>query len=218
MCGLFTLRTRHTTIFNHNVSFGETPRYAIRPGEMIPAIRLGGSVPTVSPMKWGFRPSWAPPKRICINMRSETAATSPMFKRAFRSARCLIPADGFFEPNRAVTKRAYVWFRQPADRPFFFPGLWTIFAREGESTYETCGLLTTTPNRTVAPYHGRMPVVMNDEAAEAWLEAPGEDVERLQALLTPAADQALAAVHVTPDLYRLRPDDPASVQAVAPSS
>jgi putative SOS response-associated peptidase YedK len=59
---------------------------------------------------------------------------------------------------------------------------------------------------------------MNDEAVEAWLKAPGEDVERLQALLTPAADEALAVVHVTPDLYRLRPDDPASIQAVAPSS
>ena len=32
-----------------------------------------------------------------INCRSESAATKPAFRRAFKERRCLVPASGFFE-------------------------------------------------------------------------------------------------------------------------
>jgi putative SOS response-associated peptidase YedK len=208
MCGLFTLRTRQTTIFNREMTLAETPRYKIYPGEPIFAIRLDAGTPELAEMKWGFRPSWAPAKRTCINIRSETAATSPMFKRAYKTARCLIPADGFYEPDRSVPGKAYAWFRRPEDRLFYFPGLWTRY--ESEPAFDNCGLLTTRPNRIVGAYHARMPVVLGRAAAEFWLESTA--VDRLAALLEPAADDALAARPVTSALYRLRADDPGCLE------
>ena len=39
---------------------------------------------------------------------------------------------------------------------------------------ETCTILTTAANETVAPVHGRMPVILPPEAYDPWLA--GEDV------------------------------------------
>ena len=45
-------------------------------------------------------PSWAKDKKIgarLINARADGVADKPSFRSAFKSRRCLIPADGFFE-------------------------------------------------------------------------------------------------------------------------
>ena len=54
-------------------------------------------------LRWGLVPSWARDVRIgtrLINARSETIQTKPSFGAAFRSRRCLVPADGWFEWQR----------------------------------------------------------------------------------------------------------------------
>ena len=51
-------------------------------------------------MRWGLIPSWAKDPTIgfrTINARSETVTTTPSFREPFKSQRCLIPADGFYE-------------------------------------------------------------------------------------------------------------------------
>jgi putative SOS response-associated peptidase YedK len=51
-------------------------------------------------MRWGLVPSWAKDPTIgfrTINARSETVTTTPSFREPFKSQRCLIPADGFYE-------------------------------------------------------------------------------------------------------------------------
>jgi putative SOS response-associated peptidase YedK len=211
MCGLFTLRARHATLFDHTFQIADAPRYKVYPGQPVPALRLDDGEPAVSRMKWGFRPSWAPAKRTCINIRAETAASSPMFRQAFRGARCLIPADGFFEPNRSVPGKQYVWFHRPDDGVFWFPALWTTFAGGDSEPEDTCGLITTAPNATVEPFHGRMPVVLASAGAEAWLTMPADSAEPPSHVLSPTDDRTLIARHVTPKLYRLDAGDPAAI-------
>jgi putative SOS response-associated peptidase YedK len=49
-------------------------------------------------MRWGLIPSWAKDAKMAqINARSETAATKPMFRAAFKKRRCLILANGYYE-------------------------------------------------------------------------------------------------------------------------
>jgi putative SOS response-associated peptidase YedK len=53
-------------------------------------------------MRWGLVPSWWPKplkelKAATFNARAETVADKPMFRDAFKRARCLIPASGYFE-------------------------------------------------------------------------------------------------------------------------
>ena len=54
-------------------------------------------------MRWGLVPSWAKDIKIgsrMINAVSETAASKPAFRSAFRRRRCLVLADGFYEWRR----------------------------------------------------------------------------------------------------------------------
>ena len=51
-------------------------------------------------LKWGLIPHFTKDLKAArkpINARSETAATSGMFRDALRARRCLVPADAFYE-------------------------------------------------------------------------------------------------------------------------
>ena len=49
-------------------------------------------------LQWGFLPAWADPKtQKPNNARVETAATMSYFRKAWKTGRCLIPADGWYE-------------------------------------------------------------------------------------------------------------------------
>jgi putative SOS response-associated peptidase YedK len=52
----------------------------------------------------GLIPIWAKDKKIgsgLINARCETVAVKPAFRTAFKKRRCLIPANGFYEWQKA---------------------------------------------------------------------------------------------------------------------
>jgi putative SOS response-associated peptidase YedK len=59
----------------------------------------------------------------CINARAETVQTTPAFRDAFESRRCIIPASGFYEWRKnGTTKTPYAI--DPSDEPLFaFAGL-----------------------------------------------------------------------------------------------
>ena len=90
-------------------------------------------------VKWGLIPSWAADPKIgykLINARSETAATKPSFRAAFKRRRCLIPADGFYEwKGTGKKKQPYligVGSDQPGE-PFAFAGLWETWLHDGKT-------------------------------------------------------------------------------------
>src|SRR5258706_5560345 len=79
-----------------------SPRYNVRPGQMNPVI-TSHSPNHISTMFWGLIPFWAKDEKMkfsTINARAETAATSASYRKPFRSQRCLIPATGFYEPDK----------------------------------------------------------------------------------------------------------------------
>ena len=81
---------------------------------------------TLSRVRWGRITHWTKekPKAAPINARSETVATSGMFREAFERRRCLVPADGFYEwQGQRPPKRPYFIHRKD-DGPFAFAGLW----------------------------------------------------------------------------------------------
>ena len=138
-------------------------------------------------LRWGLIPAWAKEPNIgykLINARAETAHEKPSFRAAFRARRCLIPADGFYEWARAGKGKAkQPWlFGMKGGGGFAFAGLWESWrVREGLAltgslaeldpgdTLETCTILTTEANETVAPVHPRMPVILPPEALDPWL-------------------------------------------------
>ena len=100
--------------------------------------------------------------------------------------RCVVPFTSFSEFNKA--EGGDVWFALDDSRPLaVFAGIWTRWTsvrkvREGETTNDLFGFLTTAPNGVVAPIHPKaMPVILTTEQEiKTWLMAPAEDALKLQ--------------------------------------
>src|SRR5581483_5461911 len=115
------------------------PRYNVAPTQVAPIVvqtRKGRLLPGAT---WGFRPAWLtgagrPPP---INARSETAATSGLFRDSLARWRCLVPASGFFEwqaiPGAKSKLPHHIRLR---DEPIIaFAGIFTPPTREQPASY-----------------------------------------------------------------------------------
>jgi putative SOS response-associated peptidase YedK len=173
--------------------------------------------------RWGFRPFWsltdgAPPGRAAqswINARAETAWDSPVFGRALRRRRCVIPADAFYEWDRTVKPRQ-PWAIGPAREGdmLAMAGIWAPVHGEGPTT----AILTTSPNELVAPIHNRMPVILDRAALDAWLD-PAAEPGVLAALLVPAPADRLRMWPVSTAVNKVDVDGPELLRPIelAPS-
>jgi putative SOS response-associated peptidase YedK len=154
-------------------------------------------------VKWGLVVPWAKDaKSALINARAEGIADKPMFRRAFRSQRCLIPASGFYEwqapadGGKRKTPYLFTITDRDADADLFaFAGLWEMWKdRTSGEELRTCAIITTTPNALVAPVHDRMPVILRREDEDEWLDPGEQDTGRLTALLQPYPTERMTAL------------------------
>ena len=141
MCGRFTLRTPAPVLIAHfELDLRSQrllplfePRYNIAPTQEIAVVRAdpADGRRTASMLRWGLVPAWSKEPltgRPMINARAETLAQKPAFRSAYRSRRCLIPADGFYEwqppaGGRRGKKQPF-HIHRPDGGPFAFAGLW----------------------------------------------------------------------------------------------
>jgi putative SOS response-associated peptidase YedK len=142
------------------------PRYNIAPTQTVAVVRPAATGREFVFLQWGFLPPWARDATRTypiINVRVETAAEKPSFQSAFKSRRCLIPASGFYEWQKAGNRHKQPYFIRPKGGGLFaFAGLW-----EGE----TCTILTTEANDLMRPLHERMPVIVGRDVEASWLES-----------------------------------------------
>jgi putative SOS response-associated peptidase YedK len=164
------------------------PRYNIAPTQSILAVRRSEDGREALLLKWGLIPSWAKDDSMSarlINARSETVTEKPAFREAFKRSRCIIPADGFYEWQRAEGKKQPYFFRMRDEHPFGFAGLWDRWRGENGKVIESCTILTTEANEVLLPVHDRMPVILHPETYDEWLDADARSVESLKELLRP---------------------------------
>jgi putative SOS response-associated peptidase YedK len=182
MCGRFTLATPIDDVaimFDAEPLSDLTPfqpSWNIAPQAHVPVITQHGvngedGVPRhLRSMKWGLRPSWAKPShQEPINARLESVLEKPMFRSSFQRRRCAVPADGWYE--WMTTPQGKVpWYHHRTDgRCNLFAGIWDTWTTE-EATVESFALLTRPANEDCEPVHHRMPVLVEQDELQAWLE------------------------------------------------
>jgi putative SOS response-associated peptidase YedK len=126
-------------------------------------------------MRWGLVPSWARDAKIgnrLINAQAETLTEKPAFRSAFRSRRCLVLADGYYEWAKGRGGKQPMRFVLKDRGSFAFAGLWESWApRRKEATEAVCTftVITTRPNQLAAEVHDRMPAILRPRDEEVWL-------------------------------------------------
>lgn len=218
MCGRYTLSSSSDEIallFDLRDLPQVIPRYNMAPTQEAAVVRVPapGAPRQLVPLRWGLIPYWAKEAAIgnkLINARAETIADKASFKWSFKKKRCLIPANGFYEwKKEGKTKQPYLIHRQDG-KPFAFAGLWSTWVdrEHGGIPVETFTILTTDPNDLMRPLHNRMPVIIDPESFDLWLDPKVEDPARLQPLLVPHAVEGFEAFPVSRNVNSPANDTP----------
>jgi putative SOS response-associated peptidase YedK len=212
MCGRFVSpeeaaieRSWHIGRHNHDPF---KRRFNVFPTETIAFLRLPSDSEDLelAAGRWGLVPHWwegAKLPTMTHNARLEEAARKPMWSDAWRRARCLVPAEGWYEwqlvertdPATGEIRRAKQphFIRRTDGRLFCFAGLMSHWnnPKTGEAL-RSCAIVTAQATGPIAQIHARAPVVLPESAHAAWLDRKLTDPEK--------AD-AIAATRVPPDAF-----------------
>lgn len=224
MCGRYILISSPEAIralFAYLEQPNFPPRYNVAPAQPVPIVRIVEGKRHFALVRWGLLPSWVKdPKTfaLLINARGETAGEKPAFRAALRRRRCLFPADGFYEWKKDGERKRPHLIRPKSGGPIAFAGLWETWTGPNGEEMETAAIVTTAANRTLAPIHDRMPVIVPPDGFDLWLDCAKVDAETASALIAPAPDSLLEAVEVSAAVNRVANDSAALLEpSMAPS-
>lgn len=213
MCARFSLVADGGAIadffeLDQNVEW--SPQYNIAPTEQAPAVALDREgTRRFGTFRWGLVPFWAEDAAIgvrMINARAESVADKPAFREPFAHRRCLIPASAFYEwKTEGKVKRPFAIARSDG-RLLALAGLWDRW-KGPDAVIRSCAILTTEANARVAEIHDRMPVLLEPDDFDEWLD-PTSPPQVLARLLVPYDDEALVLRAVDPRMGNPRFKEP----------
>lgn len=225
MCGRFTLSQSAAAIasaFHLNEVPNLEPQYNIAPTQTVATIQqTEPNQRQLKMLRWGLIPAWAKDAAIgarLINARSETVNEKPSFRSAFRQRRCLIVADGFYEWQRQAGKKQPFHIRLQNGQPFAFAGLWEHWQSPEGELIESCTILTTEANDLLRPIHDRMPVILEPEVYDVWLDLTAAQPDKLQQLLHPYPAKAMTAYAVSTKVNKPTNNTPECISQLTENS
>jgi putative SOS response-associated peptidase YedK len=196
------------------------PNSNITPASSVPILVEryvdGKVVRELRPVKWGLVPGWAKDGANAakmINARSETVAEKPSYRDSFAQRRCIVPATGWYEWQRAEglpgfggaksklakTKDRTPYFtRGKEESALGLAGIWSVWRdanTPNAAPLVTMAILTTQATGALAEIHERRPVVLPRGAFDAWLDPTSLDARDL---LAGIGDAPLADLHTYP--------------------
>lgn len=230
MCGRYTLKTPPDQwgqlllpiVESTNVPDGFKadwkPRYNIAPTQNILAVKSGPDGERILDyFRWGLVPSWAKELSIgnrMINARGETVDEKKSFAKPLEKRRCMVLADGYYEwkKNDDGSKQP-CWIAPQDGSTMCLAGLWESNNRAAEYPVQSCTIITTAANSALNSIHDRMPVMLDGEAAKAWMN-PDCGAEEAKALLGCPDDEYFRVRYVSPLVNNPRNESEDCIQEI----
>jgi putative SOS response-associated peptidase YedK len=170
-----------------------TANYNVAPTDSVYAVVDHDETRLLGRLRWGLIPFWAKSATGGqINARAESVADKAMFRDSFARRRCLIPADGFYEWQQLERGKLphYIYLRDGS--PMAFAGVWSTWRDPVTGDrIRSCAIITTDAHPMLAPIHNRMPVMLDPEVWEEWLDRNMTDPDQARALIKPLPETAL---------------------------
>jgi putative SOS response-associated peptidase YedK len=235
MCGRFALITPPPRLARYfQAALGEgveaapQPSWNVAPTDQVLGVVArhtpadGSLSRTLRPYRWGLIPSWAKDPAAgsrLFNARGETVATKASFRSAFRSHRIIVPADGFYEWHKQNSGRKQPHYFTRADgAPLAMAGISEWWRdRNGPADAPplySCSIITTTASQDMEGIHDRMPVILNPDTFDVWLDPDIDDIAELTALVRAAPAGTIVHHPVSPRVGNVRNNDADLVASV----
>ncbi|HVJ35178.1 MAG TPA: SOS response-associated peptidase [Terriglobia bacterium] len=141
---------------------------------------------------WGLIASWEKEgkmQRPTFNARAETVFKLPTFRSAYKSRRCIVPADAFYEWSGPKGNRIPHEIKRKDGKPLALAGLWETWeAKDKSERIVSYTIIITTPNEFMKQIHDRMPVILEHADYDKWLNGSPEEYGEL---MKPAPENIL---------------------------
>ena len=175
MCGRFASYknlNKLKNIFNiTNSDFNITQSYNISPGQNVKIILSYKLENYLLESNWGytFINSNTQNKQMVINSRIETINSKLLFKDSFLKRKCIIPANGYFEWSQKEGEKKPYLIQLGDGELIYFAGVWRK-EKYNDDKRRVFSIITKAANKKINQIHHRMPVVLNANNAQDYLE------------------------------------------------
>lgn len=136
-----------------------------------------------------------------LNARSEKIKSHFLYKSVYKFQRCIIWANGFFEPHH-VRSKSYPYLIRRKDKSLFpLAGIYTRF----ENGLITCAILTREAMPYLAEIHNqkkRQPVILTPKKEKDWLKESLKDEDIFHCINTDYSEQELESYPVNKKLHK----------------
>ena len=159
------------------------PNFNVAPTSSAYVVDEKGENRKLRVVSWGLVPRWAKDISMqakMINARSETVGEKPTFRDSFKESRCIIPALGWYEWQRAETSKTPFFHKMDSEPFVSMAGL--LSAWKNPSTEEwlfTCAIVTRPAIDSLAYIHDRMPVLLEPKDFSLWLHGTTSEADAL---------------------------------------
>ena len=158
--------------------------------------------------RWGLIPPWSKgPEGAArmINARIETVATKPSYRRAIRTARCVLPADAWYEWQVTADGRHPHLVQRGDHEPLWLAGIWARWHPPGGGPPITTAAVITRPApEELSWLHERAPMLVPTTLFDQWLGGDGGDAGAVLETLTGAGYPPLEWYPVSREVGQVR--------------
>jgi len=222
MCGRYRLTRRRMLEIEHYYEIEDLQdleiwkrEYNIPPREMAPIVLKAHGRRCLSAGLWSLLGPWAETlehanRASTFNAKAETLADRPAYRNAFLKRRCVVPAEAFYEWVGPKKARQPLNIARKDGKLLSMAGLfnyWKPAASEGRPML-TFTVVTTAPNQWMTRIHNRMPVILEDDLINTWLDPAISDPRALEALLKAPPESFLECYPVSRKVNSVRFDEP----------
>lgn len=223
MCGRYALFSKKEQIAKDfgiinepKISF--EPHYNISPGMTAPVVLVGkDDQKMLTELKWGLIPPWADDPNIgykMINARSETVTEKRSFSRPFERQRCIIPVNGFYEWRKFGSSKLPFYITVNSSNLFGFAGIYEKWKSPEGTITPTFSILTTDANTLLKPLHERMPVILDPQEYDGWLNNRQPDEKLLLGMLNQYPMSDMSVYPVSPLVNKAENNSPELIQPI----
>ncbi|NKX52440.1 SOS response-associated peptidase, partial [Arthrobacter deserti] len=147
---------------------------------------------TLETARWGLVPVWAKSKSVgakMINARAETVTEKPSFRSAALKRRALVPAEGYYEWQKAGTRKIPNYLTSEDGSLLAFAGLYEFWQDPGlpedaeDRWLMSCTIISTRAADALGHIHDRTPLIVPPDLQDDWLDPHLRDKAGVQQLL-----------------------------------
>lgn len=135
--------------------------------------------------RWGLVPGWAKDPKIgarAFNARSEELEDKPMFRSALEKRRAVVPTSGYYEWKTVGGVKIPHYIHPADDSPLFMAGLYEWWRDKAKADDDptrwmlSFTILTRDSIGHLGSIHDRMPLFLDHDHADAWLDPTTDNV------------------------------------------